>query len=75
MASQVSKQCVAVLWSGGSVSPAVQAVVKADGQLTTTKWPEFVHWLSSLVYCWRCTDWPLKSQRKAQVNDTGAGMD
>lgn len=66
--SQVSKQCCCTLecwiwvWLYGQKQPDVW----------TTRWPEFVYWLSLLVYCWRCTDW---AQRKPQVINVGGGMD
>lgn len=66
--SQVSKQCCCTLecwiwvWLYGQKQPDVW----------TTRWPEFVYWLSLLVYCWRCTDW---AQRKPQVINVGWGGD
>lgn len=61
-ASQVSKQCVVVLWIGESQLNSV-----VESRRTTTRWPEFIYWLLLLVCCWRwtgCQSW--KTQVKPQ---------
>lgn len=64
-----------VLLYFGALDKALSLVSKSDRQLTTTRWPECVHWFALLVFCWTCMEWVLRSQKKTQVKSSRAGID